>query len=112
MSLHRYAAKRDANERSIIDALEKCGCSVAQLDVIDLLVYRAGKLFLLEVKARKGKLTPRQIAFRRNFPVHIVREPIDALRAVGFVDARARAVANGEAAEARIAAEVARLEAE
>lgn len=110
MSIHRYAAKRDLNERPIIDALTKCGCLVLQLDEIDLLVFRAGKLFVIEVKGRKGRLTARQASLRQQgWPIHVVIEPIDALRVVGFVDARARAVANGEATEARIEAEVKRL---
>lgn len=100
MTLNRYAKKRDANESPIIKALEACGCSVEPIDVIDLLVERAGKLFLLEVKGARNKrgdarrLTPRQVAFRRRFTVHVVVTPADALRAVGLVDMRARVEAN------------------
>lgn len=103
MSLHRYAAKRDANERDIIDALEKVGCAVEQLDVVDLLVFRAGEFRLLEVKARKGKLTPRQVAFRRRFPVHVVRTPREALMAVGLLDVRQAVERNADEARAKIA---------
>lgn len=109
MSLHRYAAKRDANERSIIAALEKLGCSVEQLDVIDLLVFRAGEFRLLEVKARKGRLTPRQIAFRRRFPVHVVRTVREALMAVGLLDARQVVERNADETRATIARTLARM---
>jgi hypothetical protein len=103
MSLHRYAAKRDENERAIIDALVAVGCSVEQLDVIDLLVERAGKKFLLEVKSRKGKLTPRQAKFRRRFTFVVVRTPQEALAAVGMFDMRARAEVAAAKTHARIA---------
>lgn len=112
MSLNRYAKRRDDNERAIIDALEKCGCSVEQLDVIDLLVERAGVKFLLEVKRPKGgKLTPAQVKFRRRFKFTVVTCPLDALRAVGLADWRAIAERRGREARERIDAEVAKLEA-
>lgn len=60
MSLHRRAAKRDANERAIIDALIGAGATVQQLSakgVPDLLVGYCGVNFLLEIKMLKGKLT-------------------------------------------------------
>lgn len=100
MSIGRYAKKRDDNEREIITALEKVGCSVEPLDVVDLLVERAGKLFLLEVKGARNKrgdakpLTPAQVAFRRRFKFHVVMTPEDALRVVGLTDMRQRAERN------------------
>lgn len=57
MSLHRRAAKRDANEREIIDALERCGAQVRQLSgesVPDLLVGYRQRTYLLGVKAPDG----------------------------------------------------------
>lgn len=57
MSLHRRAAKRDANEREIIDALERCGAIVRQLsgeEVPDLLVGYRDRTYLLGVKAPDG----------------------------------------------------------
>lgn len=62
----RRAAKRDANEREIIDALESAGAAVAQLSgegIPDLLVSYRNDLTLLEVKDR-GK--PTRVAHRRN----------------------------------------------
>lgn len=110
MSLNRYAVQRDENERAIIDALEKCGCSVEQLDVIDLLVERAGVKFLLEVKRPKGgKLTPAQLKFRRRFTFCVVTSPIDALRAVGLVDWHAVIERRAAEAEKAIAADLARM---
>ena len=58
--LHRRAAKRDANEREIIDVLKGIGCSVQQLSIKgcpDLLIGYHGKTFLAEIKGDKDKLT-------------------------------------------------------
>lgn len=68
MSIYRRAAKRDANEKAITAALEAAGCTIAHLSgkgVPDLLVLRAGRLWLAEVKdgkkaASRRKLTPEQ----------------------------------------------------
>lgn len=60
------AAKRDKNEREIIQVLRAMGASVVQLDdpsVPDLLVGFAGRNFLMEVKTETGKLTPSQVQF-------------------------------------------------
>ena len=65
----RRAAKRDSNERAIIDALEGAGCHVQQIDADDgapdLVVtyyHCTGRWWLvyMEVKGPKGKLTPIQ----------------------------------------------------
>lgn len=85
MSLNRYAKKRDDNERGIIDMLESHGYVVEQLDVCDLLVTDAPggpPKWLLEVKSKRGKLTPRQVEFRKKFLVHVVRTAVEALAAV------------------------------
>lgn len=85
MSLNRYAKKRDANERDIIDLLERHGYIVEQLDVCDLLVtdaMQAAPKWLLEVKSKRGKLTPRQVEFRKKFRVAVVRNGVEALAAV------------------------------
>ncbi len=72
MALHRRAAKRDASEPEIIEALEKCGWSVLQISVTDgpdLIVakmnYDCGmclgkRTIALEVKTGKAKLKPGQ----------------------------------------------------
>lgn len=85
MSLNRYAKRRDANERGIIDMLQSHGYVVEQLDVCDLLVtdaMQAQPKWLLEVKSKRGKLTPRQVEFRKKFRVHVVRNGVEALAVV------------------------------
>ena len=106
----RRAAKVDANHGVIVTALRKCGCQVQSLAAVgkgvpDLLVERAGKLFLLEVKdgakvPSARKLTPDEARFGRTWPVHVVLSPEDALRAVGFSDIRARVDRNARAVDA------------
>ena len=109
--MKRYAARRDANEPEIVEALRAAGCAVELMDrPVDLLVWtphlgtvdfaddtnqRDGALVLLEVKdpnRRKGGkdygrdgLTPRQEKWHDDWPgdVVIVWTVEDALRAVG-----------------------------
>jgi hypothetical protein len=53
----KYAKRRDANERPIIDALKRAGCAVSQLGdmgVPDLLVSKGGVVWLIEVKLPLG----------------------------------------------------------
>lgn len=59
----RYARKRDANERDIIVALEEAGCLVMQEQNIDLYVLNPNTGFWMpmEVKGKRGKLTPYQM---------------------------------------------------
>jgi hypothetical protein len=99
MSLNRYAKKRDAMERPIIDALEERGYDVRQLDrPCDLLTRRPswpGGLFqALEVKTPQGKkgtarVRPEQEA-QQNFCLTtgtpIVKTPVEALTVVQNVD--------------------------
>jgi len=62
----RTAAKRDAIEQNIVDALEAIGCSVqriSQKGLPDLLVGYRKRNFLIEVKSHGGKLTPLQQEF-------------------------------------------------
>ena len=64
MSLARRAARRDDNERAIVDALKAHGATVVQLSgrgVPDLLVGYAHEVWvLMEVKATRGDLTDDQ----------------------------------------------------
>lgn len=87
MSLNRYDAKRDANEQEIIDALEKVGAQVTQLDdPADLLVDYRLHWHLLEVKVNeKSKLTLKQRNFHAAHPgrVKIVWNEHMALEAIG-----------------------------
>ena len=58
----RRAARRDENEREIIDALERIGATVQPLNmrgVPDLLVGFRGRTHLLEVKMPEPQHTPR-----------------------------------------------------
>jgi hypothetical protein len=84
----RYAAKRDAVEPAIVDALERAGCVVKRLSqdgVGDLLVKRVdGVIFMLECKSRRGRRTPAQERFLAKWgDVPLVRTPVAALEAVG-----------------------------
>ena len=77
----RKAAKRDAVEREIIEALEAYGVAVTQLSqkgVPDLLCSYDGRWFLVEVKSAKGKLTEDQQEFiDKHAWVWIVRSKTD-----------------------------------
>jgi hypothetical protein len=82
----RWAKKRDLNENSIVEALEAIGCDVLKASDVDLIVGRAGKNFLLEVKQPKGaKLQPIQKRLRQSWrgQYAIVTTPIEALKAIG-----------------------------
>jgi len=87
----RYAAKRDDNEREIIDALRAAGAQVWQLneqDIPDLLVDFRRQWFLLEVKGSKGNVTSGQEHFimQANAPVAVVRTQDEALQAIGAME--------------------------
>jgi hypothetical protein len=63
MSIHRYAAARDLNERAIVRALKKAGYTVERLSgkgVPDLLVGKHNRIWLIEVKSEKNPLTTPQ----------------------------------------------------
>ena len=76
-------AKRDANEREIVAALEQCGATVYRLDVpCDLLIGFRGRTYLGEVKTKNGKLTKHQKEFAevwRGQVPHIFRTPDDVV---------------------------------
>ena len=84
----RRAARRDANEREIIDALLAAGCDVLQCDEIDLLVGRAGLTFCLECKMpdKRDDLRDTQIRLVRDWRGHyaVVTTAAEALAAVGL----------------------------
>jgi len=83
----RRAAKRDANEGPIIDALLAVGAYVQQADFVDLVVGFRSRNYLLEIKQENGRLTPRQEKLLAEWPGQyaIVRTPEEALRAVGAI---------------------------
>ena len=89
----RRKAKVDANQSEIVDALRKAGAVVTCMHqhgqgVPDLLVSFRNIWYLLEVKDRGGKLTPREMGFidEHEAEVYVVRTPYDALVAIGAVN--------------------------
>lgn len=85
----RRAHKVDANQPEIVKALERAGVQVHSLAPLgggapDLLAYRAGRFYLLEVKGAQGSLTPAQRVWHALWPVTVVRSPEEAMRAVGL----------------------------
>ena len=73
--------RRDAVEPAIVATLRAIGCQVWHLSGTgnpDLLVKRAGRFHVFEVKSGKAKLTANQDA--RNWPV--LRSVDDALREI------------------------------
>ncbi len=89
------AAKVDANQPEIVDALRKVGVSVQSLATIgkgcpDLIASNGEKIWLIEVKGAKGKLTPDQVQWIHGWRgvVHIVRGVDDALELVGVSQVR------------------------
>ena len=91
----RRAAKVDDNQTSIVWALRKSGCNVLIISALgdgcpDLLVNRAGQIYMLELKAgdkppSRRKLTPLQERFHADWPVHTVTNEIEAIEAVGLI---------------------------
>ena len=68
MKYKNWNAKRDANEKEIVHALESIGCQVHRLNQpIDLLVGYRGQTHLMEVKTAKGKLEKSQQEFFRTW---------------------------------------------
>jgi len=84
------AAKIDANQAEIVQALEKIGASVVSLAGVgrgcpDLLVSYHGETVLLEIKNRDGRgirLTPAQVEFHANWKgqIAIVTTTDEALK--------------------------------
>lgn len=86
----RRAARRDVNERRVIDALKACGAYVKQINdegLADLLVYYRGYTLLLEVKdgdksPSQRALTPAEAKFHAEWPgqnLYIVNSEHEAL---------------------------------
>jgi len=96
----RRAAKVDANQGEIVDALRRAGVWVQCLHMVgggvaDLLAARNGRLFLIEIKdgakpPSERNLTPAQVAWHGVLALYGVRVSIalsveDAFRAVGLL---------------------------
>jgi hypothetical protein len=84
VSLHRRAAKRDGAEQAVVKRLRQLGADVYHLSargIPDLCVVWRGVLRLAEVKTGKGKLTPDQVQFMRDWsgpPIPILTTPDEA----------------------------------
>ncbi len=93
----RRAAKVDDNQAQLVAALRVAGCSVQSLAALgagvpDLLVGRAGRNYLLEVKdgslsPSRRVLTEDQQVWHRNWrgAVYVVESVQEAFEAVGLV---------------------------
>jgi hypothetical protein len=105
MSVRRRAAKRDANERAIINALASIGATVVQVSETgfpDLVVGYSGITWLMEVKAPGKGLTADQQDFHkvwRGSHIHMVESVEQAFRAIGLETVEHRPWTNEERAE-------------
>ncbi len=87
MSIHRRAAKVDANQTAIVKALRLCGIAVEVIGKpVDLLVCHRKITSLMEIKNADGgnRLTKDQVEFIARWPgtVHVVRDEREAVAAV------------------------------
>lgn len=83
----RRAARRDANEAAIVDALTACGATIVRVSgegVPDLLVHFQGRWIPLEVKTKTGQLTTAQLALRVQAWFPVVTTIEEALQAIGI----------------------------
>lgn len=90
MSQYRRNARRDANEREIIEALEKVGVEIYQRLPSDLLCWYRGRWRVLEVKTPRGTFTEAQKALRaegKGEGIITVRTPMEAIRSMEAVRA-------------------------
>lgn len=88
MSMPRFAAKRDAAEPEIVEALQEVGAKVSRKLPIDLLVHFRGRFFCLEVKTpgepkHSSKRCKEQDAFLAETSATIVKTKAEALAAIG-----------------------------
>lgn len=88
----RYAARVDANQAAIVDALRTAGARVWIIGLpLDLLVGYRGRLMLMECKVPgKGRKTTLQTKFFEEWsdmPISYVDGPEAALRHLGVLDA-------------------------
>lgn len=81
----RRAAKIDATQTAIVEALRAIGVSVEIIaKPVDLLVCCRGETSLIECKSPGGSFTKDQAEFLSRWPgkVHVCRTPDEAIRAV------------------------------
>ena len=87
-----HSGKTDANQKAIVSALRKSGLSVQSLAAVgkgcpDVLCSNGARMWMLEIKGPKGKLTDAQVEWIDAWrgPVHIVRTVDEALQLVGVM---------------------------
>jgi len=91
MSLHRWDAKRDANEKEIVKELESHGLSVYRLDKpLDLLIGYNKRNYLVEVKMPDKVLNKNQVEFVDTWKGQFI-----TIRTVEQAERLAREVKNG-----------------
>lgn len=81
----RRAAKQDASQWPIVEALRKIGARVYFMGKpVDLLVAWRGQWHVLEVKSEGGRLTQAQVQFiaENTAPVHVVQTVDEAFAAI------------------------------
>jgi hypothetical protein len=83
------ASRTDSNQRAIVDALRRYGCTVEVAHTMrhgfpDLIIGHNGRNFLLEVKDKRGSLTPDQVVWHQAWrgQVVIVRTIDEAITVV------------------------------
>lgn len=82
----RLNARRDSNERPIIDVFQAAGFHVDQINgkgITDLLLSKQGRMWLVEIKRPKAKLTAAQVKWRQQFqgpPPAVVRSVDEAIQ--------------------------------
>lgn len=88
----RWQAATDRNQSQIVRALRDAGCSVFVTSNVaggfpDIVVGLRDQTYLLEIKTKRGKLTPSQVEFFGSWRGHavVVRNVEEALRAVGLL---------------------------
>lgn len=86
----RTAARVDANQAEIVDALRRTGATVQLLHMVgrgcpDVLVGYRGVNYLLEIKTETGTLTPDEVWFFEVWhgQACVVRSIEDALKIIG-----------------------------
>ena len=86
----RKRGRVDANQGEIVAALRNVGAMVKSVanegdGFADLIVVSpySHRVHLLEVKARKGRLTAAQLEVHQRWSIQIVRSVDDALKAIG-----------------------------
>jgi hypothetical protein len=93
MSIHRHAARVDANQAAIVDALRRIGCVVYEIrQPCDLLIGHRRRWLLAEVKdgakaPSARRLTAQQealvcITAARDLPFLLLTDPEQAIAAV------------------------------